>query len=71
MSTEDKKTEKVGNDTIHGVISRFSNYRKSVMKEAWNNYKVKKRHIGYENWTFADSLFWAHKYISALKRNGL
>ena len=57
--------------TIPIVISRFSNYKKSVMERAWQDFKVKKRHKGYDDWTFTNSLYWAHKHISALKRNGL
>tara|TARA_R110002049_G_scaffold51216_1_gene145016 strand:+ start:298 stop:516 length:219 start_codon:yes stop_codon:yes gene_type:complete len=53
------------------AISRFSNYKKSVMQQAWRDYKIKKSHKGYEEWTFANSLHWAHRHISALKRNGL
>lgn len=47
------------------------NYKKRVMQRAWQDYKVKKAHKGYENWTFADSLYCAHRHISELKRNGL
>lgn len=53
------------------AVSRFSNYKKNVMERAWQDFKTKKRHKGYEEWTFANSLYWAHRYISALKRNGL
>jgi len=56
---------------IQVVKSRFSNYKKSVMQQAWKDYKIKKAHKGYEEWTFAKSLHWAHRHISALKRNGL
>ena len=53
------------------VISRFGNYNKSVMQRAWKNYKIKKAHKGYEEWTFAESLYWAHRTIKALRKNGL
>lgn len=47
-------------------MSIFSDYKQSVMKRAWHDYKVKKSHKGYEDWTFANSLYWAHKSISSL-----
>jgi len=53
------------------VISRFGNYNKSVMQRAWQDYKVKKAHKGYEEWTFAESLHYAHRTIKALRKNGL
>ena len=53
------------------VISRFGNYNKSVMQRAWKDYKIKKAHKGYEEWTFAESLYWAHRTIKALRKNGL
>ena len=52
-------------------ISRFGNYNKSVMQRAWQDYKVKKAHKGYEKWTFAESLHYAHRTIKALRKNGL
>ena len=48
-----------------------NNYNKRVMQRAWRGYKVKKAHKGYEKWTFADSLHYAHKTIQALSKNGL
>ena len=53
------------------VISRFGNYNKRVMQRAWEDYKTKKAHKGYEEWTFAESLYWAHRTIKALRKNGL
>lgn len=53
------------------VISRFGNYNKSVMQRAWQDYKVKKAHKGYEKWTFSESLHYAHRTIKALRKNGL
>jgi hypothetical protein len=53
------------------VISRFDNYNKSVMQRAWKDYKIKKVHKGYEDWTFAESLHHAHRTIKALRKNGL
>ena len=56
---------------INSVISRFSDYKKRVMKRAWIDYNIKKKHIGYEEWSFAKSLYCSHRYISTLKKNGL
>ena len=41
-------------------------YRKEVMEWAWRDYKIKKKHRGYEDWKFSQSLYWAHKYMTAL-----
>lgn len=43
----------------------------SVMQRAWQDYKIKKAHKGYEDWTFAESLHYAHRTIKALSKNGL
>ena len=32
-----------------------------VMKRAWYDFKIKKQHKGYEEWTFAESLHYAHR----------
>lgn len=48
-----------------------TNYKKNVMERAWKDFRTKKRHKVYEEWTFAKSLYWAHRYTGALKRNGL
>jgi len=37
------------------------------MQRAWYDFKIKKQHKGYEGWTFSNSLYYAHKYINALK----
>ena len=47
------------------------NYNKNVMKRAWQDYKIKKAHKGYEKWTFSESLHYAHRTIKALRKNGL
>jgi len=41
-------------------------YKQRVLQSAWRDFKIKKKHTGYENWTFAESLFWAHKHVKAL-----
>jgi hypothetical protein len=41
-------------------------YNKKVMEYAWRDYKIKKKHKGYETWAFSNSLYWAHKYTKAL-----
>ena len=46
-------------------------YNKSVMERAWKDYKLKKAHKGYKEWTFAESLHYAHRTIKALRKNGL
>lgn len=38
-----------------------------VMLRAWQDFKIKKAHKGYENWTFSDSLKHAHKLRNILK----
>ena len=46
---------------------KMSDYKKSVMKRAWDDYKFKKAHRGYEEWTFAKSLYWAHRTVKGLR----
>ena len=41
------------------------------MQRAWRDYKIKKAHKSYEEWTFAESLYWAHRTIKALRKKGL
>ena len=48
---------------------QFENHNKSVMLRAWQDYKVKKAHKGYEEWNFAKSLHYAHKTIKSLRTN--
>ena len=43
-------------------------YQKSVMQRAWRDYNIKKSHKGYEKWNFAQSLYYAHKTIKAIKK---
>tara|TARA_B100000768_G_C11275865_1_gene375935 strand:- start:1727 stop:1888 length:162 start_codon:yes stop_codon:yes gene_type:complete len=42
---------------------------KSVMYRAWHDYKIKKAHKGYEQWSFAMSLYYAHRTIKSLNKN--
>jgi hypothetical protein len=41
-------------------------YNRNVMQHAWRDYKIKKKHKGYETWTFKQSLYWAHKFVKKL-----
>lgn len=50
------------------MIEQTNNYKECVMKRAWKDFKVKKQHKGFEDHTFASSLYWAHRHISALKK---
>jgi hypothetical protein len=52
------------------IIDGFRNYNKRVMQRAWRDYKIKKNTKCYEEWTFSESLYWAHKTIKALCKNG-
>jgi len=45
------------------------NYNKLVMQEAWKCYKIRKNKKCYEKWTFAESLYWAHRTIKHFVRN--
>jgi len=36
------------------------------MKQAWRDYKIKKAHVGFENWKFSDSLYWSHRHTKQL-----
>lgn len=42
-------------------------YKQRVFQRAWHDFKVKKKHRGYEDWTFSKSLYWAHILIKQLK----
>lgn len=46
-------------------------YKRKVLLRAWQDFKIKKSHRGYENWTFSNSLYWAHKHIKKLMENKL
>lgn len=46
-------------------------YHQRVFTRAWYDFKVKKRHTGYESWTFSQSLYWAHRHIKELMKSGL
>jgi hypothetical protein len=46
-------------------------YNQRVFIRAWEDFKVKKRHKGYEEWTFSESLYWAHRHIKSVMKNGL
>lgn len=46
-------------------------YKQRVFARAWQDFKVKKTHKGYEDWTFSQSLYWSHKHIKTLIKNGL
>lgn len=35
--------------------------KQKVFENAWRDFKIKKKHKGYENWTFGQSLYYAHK----------
>ena len=52
-------------------IRCISSYNKSVMKRAWQDYKVKKSHKNYEEWTFSESLYWSHRTTKSLRKNTL
>jgi hypothetical protein len=45
-------------------------YKQRVLLRAWQDFKIKKRHNEYEEWTFSQSLYWAHKTIKAHIKNG-
>ena len=51
------------------ITSRFGSYNKIVMNRAWQDYKTKKAHKGYEKCAFADSLRRAHRTIKLLRKN--
>jgi hypothetical protein len=48
---------------INGKTYEFTGkYNKGIVfYNAWRDFKIKKRHKCYENNTFAESLYWAHK----------
>jgi len=65
--TREEKSNKQSNESFK-IYREMIGYQKSVMQRAWQDYNVKKSHKGYEKWNFAQSLYYAHKTIKAIKK---